>query len=926
MHEHSTKSAATVDAHRICGGRGRAPQRLIMAALLAGSLPATLAQAATLAVGCDPAALIAAIDNANNEITHPGSDTLELAAGCTYSMPAPPTENGDDNDATGHESRFWWYGPSALPAIASTILIEGHGAVIERPASASAPYRLFYVGANPDTDAGTAGFQGPTPDYTSPGAGDLTLHQLSLRGGLALGGGSYVGGAGAGLGGAVFNQGRLTWDSVTASGNTAQGGSTSSSASTASGGGVGANADSASGGGFGGGFLAPPGAASGGGGPGGGGGGGFAGTDDGGNGSNAVGGNGGGAATGTAGRGHSVNGGSAGNGSGGGGKGFVSMGAPGGSFGFGGGKVTGGGGGGGVGGGGGGNLNAGGGGFGGGGGGSTIGSSLGGFGGFGGGGGTSDSGVGGGGGFGGGGGGLVSSGGAGGGGAGLGGAVFNMQGTMSLTNSTLTGNSATGGTGHENGSGLGGAIFNLSGTLSISASTFADNTAAQGGSDLYNLVYDAATARNAEAAITLSILASSTPALVSDMPATVSGGLTNLGSAVVSLAGANIVTSQLVSGGGVINGTAISADPTLGPLQDNGGPGMPTRLPTAGSPAIDAGGACAAPATDQRGIVRPQGAACDIGAVEVIVPFALGISVNGSGQVDAAASPAPLSGGIAACTSAGGANCSATYTSGAVVSLTATPAANHHFVAWSDDCNTATPGTTVTLDADKTCTASFAPDTYTVGGSVSGFGGGTLVLQLNGSESLMLQANGSYQFTTALADQVSYGVTVIGQPGGQSCAVANASGTINAANVSNVNVACAALGSVGLSLSDGRSSAEYGDVVNFLITSRNTGTTAVNGVLVSGTASAAYDGSGALWACVGSGGATCPASGSGLLNAPIDLPVGGSVSFSLSVPVRVASADTTATLRIDASGANSVTDTNTLSLLRDGFEDPPVTR
>ncbi len=37
-----------------------------------------------------------------------------------------------------------------------------------------------------------------------------------------------------------------------------------------------------------------------------------------------------------------------------------------------------------------------------------------------------------------------------------------------------------------------------------------------------------------------------------------------------------------------------------------------------GSPAIDHGGTAAdgCPATDQRGVIRPQGAACDIGAFE----------------------------------------------------------------------------------------------------------------------------------------------------------------------------------------------------------------------------------------------------------------------------------------------------------------------
>ncbi len=60
----------------------------------------------------------------------------------------------------------------------------------------------------------------------------------------------------------------------------------------------------------------------------------------------------------------------------------------------------------------------------------------------------------------------------------------------------------------------------------------------------------------------------------------------------------------------------------LGVLADNGGPTM-TEKPLKGSPAIDgvaAGSAgCAAGASDQRGVARPQptGGACDIGAVEL---------------------------------------------------------------------------------------------------------------------------------------------------------------------------------------------------------------------------------------------------------------------------------------------------------------------
>lgn len=60
-------------------------------------------------------------------------------------------------------------------------------------------------------------------------------------------------------------------------------------------------------------------------------------------------------------------------------------------------------------------------------------------------------------------------------------------------------------------------------------------------------------------------------------------------------------------------GDLPSRDPLLGRLADNGGP-TDTAALLPGSPALDAADGC--PATDQRGIARPQGAACDIGAYE----------------------------------------------------------------------------------------------------------------------------------------------------------------------------------------------------------------------------------------------------------------------------------------------------------------------
>ncbi len=71
----------------------------------------------------------------------------------------------------------------------------------------------------------------------------------------------------------------------------------------------------------------------------------------------------------------------------------------------------------------------------------------------------------------------------------------------------------------------------------------------------------------------------------------------------------------------------------LGRLADNGGP-TKTLRPTKGSDAIDAipkGSArCSTKAKDQRGVSRPQGRRCDIGAFEVVVKVSQSITVTSS--------------------------------------------------------------------------------------------------------------------------------------------------------------------------------------------------------------------------------------------------------------------------------------------------------
>jgi len=86
---------------------------------------------------------------------------------------------------------------------------------------------------------------------------------------------------------------------------------------------------------------------------------------------------------------------------------------------------------------------------------------------------------------------------------------------------------------------------------------------------------------------------------------------------------------------------SVSNAALLGALANNGG-ASETRAPQTGSPLIDAipTGSCAAGiTTDQRGVTRPQGDGCDIGAVEIAVSTPPTTAPPGGGSPAPPASP-----------------------------------------------------------------------------------------------------------------------------------------------------------------------------------------------------------------------------------------------------------------------------------------------
>lgn len=174
-----------------------------------------------------------------------------------------------------------------------------------------------------------------------------------------------------------------------------------------------------------------------------------------------------------------------------------------------------------------------------------------------------------------------------GGGSGSGGAISVQNGTLTLTNSTLSGNV----------SGSGGAIVVFA-TANISDSTIVHNEGTRGGG-----------INNGPTVGTTTTVRNSIVALNSAQ----FNGADVYGDFVSE--GFNFLGSTADSTGFGVAGDVIGGDPMLAGLADNGGATL-THALLAGSPAIDAANVANASDRDQRGFVRPIGSGPDIGAFE----------------------------------------------------------------------------------------------------------------------------------------------------------------------------------------------------------------------------------------------------------------------------------------------------------------------
>ncbi len=203
-----------------------------------------------------------------------------------------------------------------------------------------------------------------------------------------------------------------------------------------------------------------------------------------------------------------------------------------------------------------------------------------------------------------------------------GGGIYNFLGTLSLANATVSNNSATFG-------GIGGGIYNYSGTLTLTNATVSGNSADYGG----GIRNDGGTVNAGNSIIAANTATSFAPDF--------SGTVISQG---YNLVGIVDGSTGFTAAGDKVGTSAAPLDPKLGPLAYNGGqtPTLACPFPCGlnsafnggrtqtlallpGSPAIDAGNSILT--TDQRGFPRPVdfpsipnaagGNGSDIGAFEV---------------------------------------------------------------------------------------------------------------------------------------------------------------------------------------------------------------------------------------------------------------------------------------------------------------------
>jgi hypothetical protein len=200
----------------------------------------------------------------------------------------------------------------------------------------------------------------------------------------------------------------------------------------------------------------------------------------------------------------------------------------------------------------------------------------------------------------------------------LAGGILN-SGTAQISATTISGNhSGYGASGSTYPQNEAGGLANTAGTLTVTNCTISGNIADGQAGGLFN-----------QAAATLINVTFKNNSLSSGANPSYAGGIYNLGT---NLSMTNTIIAKGARGtncgGDPVTGSVNLADDStcgfsgipdllLGPLANNGG-FTKTHMPQPQSIAVDGGTSSGAPPTDQRDVIRPQGQAVDVGAVEYL--------------------------------------------------------------------------------------------------------------------------------------------------------------------------------------------------------------------------------------------------------------------------------------------------------------------
>lgn len=485
----------------------------------------------------------------------------------------------------------------------------------------------------------------------------------------------------------------------------------------------------------------------------------------------------------------------------------------------------------------------------------------------------------------------------------LGGGIF-TRGSLTLVNSTVSNNSISVG-GSQN---IGGGIAVIDGTVNLLQSTVSGNTASGGGSDNFGggIYSQGGTLRLTNSTISGNSVSggffadgggiAGNGGTITATNCTIAGNAASDGDQSTQGGGVfgNLTARNTVIAGNTVSGNNSQGPDVRGTLTSRGQNLLSNNANTTITPTI--GDQIGTPASPINPLLAPLGNYGGPTQTHALLPGSPAINagnncvltVNGCGASDPTSALTTDQRGIARV---------------GTVDIGAFESRGFALTPTSGNAQTTLFNTAFALPLVTTVSSAFSEPVQ--GGVVSYVAPGSGASAALGSASATIAANGEAS-TTATANGTTGSYSVI----------ANANGNLgNELNFALTNRDLSA--DLSISKTDGTSTEIPGTSVTYMIVASNAGPDPVTGATVADTFPAVC--SGATWTCVGAGGGACTANGSGNINDSVNLPVGGSATYTATCSISAAATGNLVNTATVSSGIsdptpsnNSATDTNTL--------------